>query len=136
MNVWIGTGRVPRDANVRTTSTGSMVASFTLGCRESYNQKGDQKAITNYVSCSAWGSLAEVAAECVREGAYLCVVGRVTSRKWQAKDGTMKYAEEVNVRELYSLNKEGFPEKEVKAKTPSESESPASAEVPEDQIPF
>ena len=136
MNLWIGTGRAQRDASIRTVSTGSMVASFTLACRESYTAKGESKMVTNYVSCTAWGGLAEIAAECVKEGAYLCVVGKYASRKWEAKDGTMKYSQEINVKELYSLNKDQVPGKEAKAKHPDEPAPTASAEVPEDQIPF
>lgn len=71
-------GRLTRDPELRTTSTGMSVASFTLA---SDDRRGGQKT-TVFLPVSVFGKQADVVAKFTRKGALVGVTGRITQRKY------------------------------------------------------
>lgn len=91
MNQVICRGRLGRDPQIRTTSTGTAVASFSVACDRTYRDK----KLTDWINIVAWGKLAEAVGNLVRKGDEVLVQGRMGTRKYTAKDGSDRYITEV-----------------------------------------
>lgn len=95
-NVTILCGRATKDVEVKTTNSGTNIATISLAV----NHKDD---VTSYFDCVCFGKTAEIAGKYVAKGKQLTVVGRLQQRKWQDKDGKNRYAVEVVVNQLQLL---------------------------------
>lgn len=70
-----GIGRLTKDIEVRMTSSGKKVATFTLACRRT-------KDATDFISCVAWEKRAELLEAYTRKGSQIFVEGTVTARSY------------------------------------------------------
>ncbi|NJS41631.1 single-stranded DNA-binding protein [Candidatus Gracilibacteria bacterium] len=95
-------GRLTKDPEIRTTQSGSKVASFSLAINDGKNKDGQE--ITQYFNLSAWEKLAEVLERYVTKGVKVAVMGALKNRSWDKPDGTKGYATDITVRELEILS--------------------------------
>lgn len=80
------TGRLTRDAQVRTTSQQKQVVSFSVATNDSYrNKQGERIEQTTYFDCSYW--LTPNVAKILTKGALVELTGRVSARAWTGTDG-------------------------------------------------
>lgn len=87
-------GRLTRDPEVRTTTTGLPVASFTLAVNRNYvSQSGVREA--DFINCVCFRKLAEIVSQYVRKGQLISVDGRLQTRSYDAQDGSKRYVTEV-----------------------------------------
>ncbi len=94
-------GNLTRDIEMRTTSSGQSVASFSLAVSRSWrNQQGEQQEQTSFINCVAWGKAGEIIAQYVKKGDALLVSGRLDQRSYEDKDGNKRQAVEVNVEDF------------------------------------
>jgi single-strand DNA-binding protein len=109
LNRWEGIGNLGSDPDMRYTQSGEPVANFSLACNERYNDKntGEQKEVTEWVNCVAFGRRAEVIQEYCKKGSKLFVEGKLRTRKWQDKDGIDKYTTEVILSGFQFLDSKG-----------------------------
>jgi single-strand DNA-binding protein len=91
MNKVFLTGNVGKEPVIRTTANGKKVAQFTLAVSDGY---GDNKQ-TYWHNIVAWAGQAEFVEKYVDKGTRLLITGKLTSRSYDAKDGTKKYITEV-----------------------------------------
>ena len=84
MNKWLVSGRLTKDPELRHTSSGNAVATFTLASDRRYS--GEEKG-TDYIPCVAWKKAAEIIAQYMRKGSYMTVIGRGQFRKYTNKKG-------------------------------------------------
>jgi single-strand DNA-binding protein len=99
MNVLTVTGRVGRDAELRTTPGGSTVLNFSLVNDVGY---GDRKQ-TQWISCALWGDRGAKLADYITKGKQLAVSGEVTVRAYSTREGEPAAELVLNVRELTLL---------------------------------
>ena len=77
MNVIFLVGRAGRDPEVRYFESGSMVANLSLAVN------GETRdAETEWFNLEIWGKQAQVAADYVRKGKQLAIVGSAKTEKW------------------------------------------------------
>ena len=76
MNNWSFTGNLGRDAELRTTTSGHSVLSFTVAVKSGY---GD-KATTTWANCQLWGKQAENMGQYLVKGKQVGITGEVTLR--------------------------------------------------------
>lgn len=106
-------GRLGKDPELRYAPSGDAVCNFSLAC----SWKTKEKEGTEWVRCTSFGKLAEICGQYLRKGSQVYVSGRMTTRKWQNKQGVDQYSTEVNVEQLQMLG--GKPDnKEPRQKTP------------------
>ncbi|EKR9302812.1 single-stranded DNA-binding protein [Enterococcus faecalis] len=87
-------GRLTKDPDLRYTSSGSGVATFTLAVNRSFtNQNGDREA--DFINCVIWRKPAETMANYARKGTLLGVVGRIQTRNYENQQGQRVYVTEV-----------------------------------------
>ena len=108
LNKVILIGNLGSDPEVRSTTGGNRVATFSLATSRSWNDASGQKQEkTEWHRCVVWNSktstLADIVERYVKKGDKLYVEGRIEYRQWQDKDGQTKYSTEINVRELIML---------------------------------
>ncbi|MBS4913217.1 MAG: single-stranded DNA-binding protein [Veillonella sp.] len=89
-------GNLVRDPEVRYTSTGRPVASFTVAATNTYIDRStnETKEQTAFVNCVAWGKLGEAAGS-LRKGSRCFVEGRINTRSYETADGQKRYVTEV-----------------------------------------
>jgi single-strand DNA-binding protein len=76
-------GRLGRDAEVRHTKSGLIVANFSLGTEESYKDRlGEWQKKTAWHRVQVWGDVAETVSANLRQGARVYVEGKLIIRKW------------------------------------------------------
>ena len=101
-------GNLGSDPEVRSTTGGSRVATFSLATSRSWNDaSGAKQEKTEWHRCVVWNTkssqLADIVERYVKKGDKLFVEGRIEYRQWQDKEGQTKYSTEINVRELIML---------------------------------
>lgn len=94
-------GNITDDPELRFTPSGSAVANFTVAINRRIRQ-GDQweDRLDGFFNCSCWRDMAENAAESLRKGARVVVVGRLQQRSWEDREGNRRTAIEVQVDEV------------------------------------
>lgn len=117
MNKAILIGRLTKEAELRTTASGTSSATFTLAVsRQFTNANGERE--TDFVSCVAWRKQAENIAKYCTKGSLVAVEGRIQTRNYDAQDGTKRYVTEVIVENCTFLSSKG--KEETKEPTDSE----------------
>jgi len=101
-------GNLGNDPEVRSTTGGNRVATFSLATSRSWNDaSGAKQEKTEWHRCVVWNTkssqLADIVEKYVKKGDKLYVEGRIEYRQWQDKDGQTRYSTEINVRELIML---------------------------------
>ena len=101
-------GNVGADPEVRSTSGGNRVATFSLATSRTWNgPAGDRQEKTEWHRCVVWNaknsSLADIVERYVKKGDKLYVEGRIEYRQWQDQNNQTRYSTEINVRELIML---------------------------------
>ena len=93
-------GRLTRDPELRTTNSGTSVASFSLAVDRNYKGSDGEKE-TDFIDCVAWRSTAEFAAKYFTKGRMAVVEGRLQIRPWTDKEGNNRRSAEVIVDNMY-----------------------------------
>lgn len=98
-------GYVGRDVEMRFTSSGQALSTFSVGVSNNYtNSKGERIDKTEWVSVVCWQKLAEIVAQNLTKGRQVYVEGRMETRSWDdATTGTKKYRTEVIAQQVQFL---------------------------------
>ena len=96
-------GNLTADPELRTTSAGAQVASFTIAStprswNRNSNQFEDGQAL--FLRCSAWRDMAEHCAQSLSKGMRVIAQGRLQQRSYQAQDGSQRTVIEMQVDEI------------------------------------
>ena len=100
MNIVTITGRLGGDIELRQTQQGVSVATFTLAVN-----RPRAKDTTDWINCVAWRQNAEFLSRYAHKGDMVAVVGMLTVRKYEDKDGNKRVAYEVLCDRVESLQK-------------------------------
>jgi len=99
-------GNLTRDPEIRTTTGGQNVASFTVATNRSWNDaQGEKQSAVEYVDAVAWGKLADIAKQILSKGRKVYVEGRLQTRSWEGQDGIKRFKTEIVVRDLIVLDR-------------------------------
>ena len=96
-------GNLTADPELRTTSAGAQVASFTIAStprtwNRNTGQFEDGQAL--FMRCSAWRDLAEHCVRSLAKGMRVIAQGRLQQRSYQAQDGSNRTVIELQVDEI------------------------------------
>jgi single-strand DNA-binding protein len=101
-------GNLGKDPEVRYTTSGTAVASFSLATSERFKSKtGEWEERTEWHNVTLWGRLAEIAGEYLAKGKTVYIEGRLQTRKWQDRDGRDRYTTEVVADKMQMLGGKG-----------------------------
>lgn len=140
VNKAILVGRIGKDPETRYTPNGDPVTNCSLATSETWKDKSGEKVEkTEWHSIIFYKKLAEIAGEYLKKGSMIYVEGKLSTRKWQDKDGNDRYTTEIIVGEMKMLSgkSEGqAPAKDsnvTKARQTSQAQTSAHFD---DDIPF
>jgi len=152
-------GNLTRDPELRYTPSGTAVCSFSIATNRNWTtDTGEKKEEVEFHRIVAWNKLAELCSQFLTKGRKVFVEGRITTRSWDAQDGTKKQTTEIIINDMILLDnrrpgteepaaEEAVSEEEPKAKTPAKKvtkekeeepvqTAPSEDEVAPDDIPF
>ena len=111
------TGRLTAEPEIRYTSNGTPVTTFTLAVNRNF--ESEQEA--DFIRMIAWNKRAEIIADYLTKGSLIGVEGSIRTRSWEDEDGEWHNITEVEVRQLtfleYRKNDEENTKKKTKKKT-------------------
>ena len=91
VNKVILVGNLGRDPEVRATPSGQSVCNFSIATSERYTDRGgQQRDQTEWHNVVAWGKTADICGQYLKKGRQVYIEGRLTTRQYEAKDGTGK----------------------------------------------
>jgi single-strand DNA-binding protein len=88
-------GRVTAEPQLRTTPSGTSVATFSLATNRVWAGKEGKKEETEFHNIVAWGRTAEIASQFLQKGAMAFIEGRIQTRSWQDKQGQARKTTEI-----------------------------------------
>ncbi len=93
-------GNLTADPELKQTTNGISVASFSIAVQRRFANRNDAGAQTaDFINIVAWRQQAEFICRYFKKGRPICIVGSLQSRSWTATDGSKRYATEVVVDE-------------------------------------
>lgn len=122
-------GRLTKDPEIRTTTTGKFVATFTLAVNR--RNKSENQPSADFIPIVLWGKTAEIAEKYLGKGHLCGIVGRIQIRSYEANDGTKRYVTEVVGEEMMLLQ----PKSNGQSQGQSQGEFGGHS-VSDEQIPF
>jgi single-strand DNA-binding protein len=153
-------GNLTRDPELRYTPSGTAVCSFSVATNRNWTtDTGEKKEEVEFHRIVAWNKLAELCSQFLTKGRKVFVEGRLTTRSWDAQDGTKKTTTEIIINDMILLDNrrdgvssetsheeaveepsEEAPKAKVSTKKSEKEEvvpaAPAEDEVAPDDIPF
>ncbi|MFN3529068.1 MAG: single-stranded DNA-binding protein [Bacteroidia bacterium] len=99
-------GNLGKDPEVKTLENGAKIATFPLATSETYKDKeGNRQTRTEWHNLVLWRGLADIAESYLHKGSQVFIEGRLSTRKWEDKEGHTRYTTEVIGDNLVLLNR-------------------------------
>ena len=90
-------GRLTRDPELRHTSGGTAVVSFTIAVEH----RASQETHTDFIDIVAWRGTAEFVSKYFTKGQMIALHGRLSIREWTDKDNNKRKSAEVVADNVY-----------------------------------
>jgi single-strand DNA-binding protein len=101
-------GRLVKKPEIRSTSSGQNVASFSVVTNRYWTDKNGQKQEkAEFHNVVVWGRLADIAGQYLDKGKKIYIEGRLQTRDWEGQDGNKRYRTEVVADNFIMLDKSG-----------------------------
>jgi single-strand DNA-binding protein len=129
-------GNLGKDPELRYTTSGTAVATFSLATNESWRDAdGNLQERTEWHNIVAWKKLAEICGEWLKKGKKVYIEGRIQTRSYEDKNtGAKRYITEIVASDMVMLDGKPAGGSEAGA-TPSAAEETSPGKV-EDDLPF
>ena len=88
-------GRITSDPEVKTTTSGVPVCSFTVAVNRRDKEQG-----ADFFNCQAWRSQAELLGKYFKKGSSIFLVGELKNRSWEDKEGNKRTVTEIVATEI------------------------------------
>ena len=130
-------GNLGKDPELRFTSSGVPVATFTIATNESWkDQDGNLQERTEWHNIVAWRKLAEICGEWLKKGKKVYIEGRIQTRSYDDKNtGAKKYMTEIVADSMIMLDGKSAGASPESSAAPSAPE-PAAGGASNDDLPF
>lgn len=87
-------GRLTADPELRTTTTGRSVASFSIAVDRQFARSGEDRQ-TDFINIVVWQQQAEFVCRYFKKGSMIAVTGSLQTRQYEDKNGNRRTAYEV-----------------------------------------
>ena len=103
INKVILVGHVGNNPEVRFSKEGTCFASFSLATHEIRKGKEGEEH-TEWHNILALGRFGEFAENYIKKGQMVCIEGKLSTKKWTAKDGALRNSTEIIASNLIPLD--------------------------------
>ncbi len=99
-------GNLGADPEVRQFSNGGSVTNISVATSEQWTDKqtGEKKEATEWHRIALYNRLGEIAAQYLRKGSKVYIEGSLQTRKYQAPDGSDRYATDIKAYQMQMLD--------------------------------
>ncbi len=94
LNCAVIMGRLTADPELRTTTNGTSVTSFTVAVDRAYQKSGEERQ-TDFINVVAWRQTAEFVTRYFHKGSMIAVQGSIQTRNYEDKNGQKRTAVDV-----------------------------------------
>ncbi len=94
LNSVIIMGRLTADPELRTTTSGLSVTSFTVAVDRRFQRAGEERQ-TDFINCVAWRQTADFVTRFFKKGQMIAVQGSLQVRNYEDKNGNKRTAYDV-----------------------------------------
>lgn len=95
-------GRLTKEVDLKFTSSGIAVGTFTLAVNRNFtNQQGEREA--DFINCVIWRKSAENLSNFTRKGSMVGIEGRLQTRNYENQHGQRVYVTEIIVEQFHLL---------------------------------
>lgn len=124
-------GNLTRDPELRYTPSGTAVCTFGLATNRTWTtDAGERHEEADFHRIIAWNKLGELCSQFLAKGRKVYVEGRLSTRNWQAQDGTQKTVTEVVIDDMILLDSPRRSEKEGEPQVPAGEDAATKKAVP------
>lgn len=125
-------GRLTREAELRFSTSGTVVLRFSIAVNRSV-KKGDKwEDEASFFDCTMFGKMAEGVSKYLGKGKQVSIIGELVQNRWE-KDGEKRSKVEIIVNKLQLL---GGKDEQKQDKQGYQRQEPQGPESFEDDIPF
>lgn len=132
MNKVIEIGRLTKDPEITTSTSGTTFARFSIAVDRRFKKEGDPDA--DFFNCTAFGKTAEFIEKWIKKGTKVAITGRLQNNNYTNKEGQKVYDIRIMVEEIeFAESKKDGQEK------PQENAGADFLNVPEglvEELPF
>lgn len=96
-------GNLTADPELRTIPSGVNVCTFTVAVNRRYSSNKEERQ-TDFFRVTAWRQLGENCSRFLAKGRKVCVIGEVSARAFEGKDGAPRASLEVTADEVEFLS--------------------------------
>jgi single-strand DNA-binding protein len=101
-------GNLGADPEIRSTTSGTRVATLSVATSRSWNDReGQRQEKTEWHRVVCWDKLAEICEKYLKRGDRVYIDGSIEYRQWEGQDGQTKYTTEIRAREMIMLGGSG-----------------------------
>ena len=86
-------GRLTADPELKTTTSGISVTSFTVAVNR--RSRSDEESKADFFNVTAWQNTVEFIAKYFHKGSAICVCGRIQNRTWVDQSGQKRYVTDI-----------------------------------------
>lgn len=87
-------GRLTANPELKSTTTGKSVTSFSIAVERNYNKSGEERKV-DFFNVVCWNYTAEFVCRYFAKGNMIALEGKLQSRTYQANDGSTRYVTEI-----------------------------------------
>ena len=87
-------GRITATPELKTTTSGTEVCSFSIAVERNYAKKGEERE-TDFINIVTWRGTAKFVSTYFQKGDMIAVQGEIQTRKYEDKNGNKRTAFEV-----------------------------------------
>jgi single-strand DNA-binding protein len=138
VNKVIIVGNCGKDPETRYTPSGSAVTNISVATSESWKDKatGQKQEKTEWHNIVMFGKLAEIAGEYLKKGSSAYFEGKITTEKWQDKEGKDRYTTKIVANNMQMLGGSGQAPKSQAAPQQQQAAPQGGDDGFDDDVPF
>ena len=99
-------GRLTSTPELKQTQSGIATTRFTVAVDRRYQKNGEEKQ-ADFINCVAWRQTAEFVCKYFTKGQRIGLDGRITTGKYQDKDGNTRFTTDVDVNNVEFVESKG-----------------------------
>ena len=127
-------GRLGKDPEVRYSSNGTAITSFSLATSRKFKKNDEFVEETEWHRVVGFGRTAEICGEYLNKGRQIFIEGRLQTREWEDKDGNRRWTTEVIIERMQMLGGKGDAAQEADSGDNPFDRTPN--DIPDEDVPF
>jgi single-strand DNA-binding protein len=107
LNKVILMGHMTADPELKQTTSGLSVCSFSIGVNRRYSKADQGQQSVDFINIVSWRQQAEFVSRYFKKGSSIIVCGSLQTRNWTDQQGAKRYSTEVLAEEAHFVDSNG-----------------------------